>query len=369
MDFYKLVTGFVALGLAACAAYFSVIGIASLMGGNFWQVAIMAGFLEAGKLVCASAAYRFRKVASRWIRGLLITFTVIMMFITSTGIFGFLSSSYQEAATERDISQQEIENVRSKQQTFEQRAERLKEDRKRLIEERNRLQDLRSEQGWLSERGAERLSNIPRQLQQKDSLLSVTQDSVLSYNQRITRLQSESNADAKLGPIIFVANTVGLDEDRAALYFILLLIFVFDPMAVTLVVALSMATGIEETIEEEDLGEDSDELEGSVEEYEDPTEPVVTERDSLDPDRRIQRMKDYASVGSPADLYDSDEDQKQDEEELQDRNKSQSEELDEPQEKDEGWEEWFDQASNQQNTGPDPDRQWLKAPFGNTNQQ
>lgn len=249
---YRFITGVVALGLAACAAYFSVIGIASLMGANFWQVAVMAGFLEAGKLVCASAAYRFRKVAPTWIRGLFITFTGVMMLITSLGIFGFLSSSYQKAASERDVNQQQVENVESKLQTFKSEVDRLKEDRQRLISEQQELQQTRAEQGWLSKRQDQRLSDIPADLSETDSALTASRDSVLSLQSRITSLESKQNEEAKLGPIIFVANTVGLPEDSAALYFIMLLIFVFDPMAVTLVVALSMATDFEETVTEDE---------------------------------------------------------------------------------------------------------------------
>ena len=94
MKLFNFLVGFVALGTAACAAFFSVIGIATFLGGNFIAVAVMASFLEAGKLICASAAYRFRQVAPTWIRGLLITFTAVMMFITSMGISAFLSSGY-----------------------------------------------------------------------------------------------------------------------------------------------------------------------------------------------------------------------------------------------------------------------------------
>lgn len=263
MSFYKFAAGFVALGTAACAAFFSVIGIATFLGGNFIEVAIMAGFLEAGKLICASAAYRFRKIASDWIRGLLIVFTVVMMFITSTGIFGFLSSSYQKAASKRSISEQKIENVRSKKESLQKRAKRLERDRKQLTTTQDRLQKLQAEQGWLSRRQDERLSSVPSELSRVDSSLTATRDSVLQLNQRITELEANQGEKAKLGPIMFVADTVGLDPDQAALYFILLLIFVFDPMAVTLIVALSMATeSFEETVTESSSEEDeSDESE------------------------------------------------------------------------------------------------------------
>lgn len=274
MTFYKFITAVVALGTAACAAFFSVVGIATFLGGSFYEVAVMAGFLEAGKLVCASAAYKFRKVAPAWIRVMLVTFTLIMMFITSIGIFGFLSSSYQEAAGDRSISQQKIENVQTRQETFEQKVNRLEEDRERLVATQDRLQNLQAEQGWLTKRQDERMSQIPQRLSEIQSSLASAQDSSLAYQQKVTELQAKNNEDSKLGPIVFVANTVGLPQDQAALYFIVLLMLVFDPMAVTLVVALSMATDLEETVTEEDIGSDQ-----------------------LDTDERIDRMEEVAAIG------------------------------------------------------------------------
>lgn len=246
MKLYNFVLGFVALGIAACAAFFSVVGIATFLGGNFIEIAVMASFLEAGKLVCASAAWRYRDIAGYKLRSALVTFTVIMMFITSTGIFGFLSTSYRQASAEMDIEQQRVQNLESRKQTFQNSLERLRSDRERLIGERKDLRSLQAEQGWLSEVDNSRLQQIPTRLDSLNGEITAVQDSVLAYEQRITNTESEQTASAKLGPVMFVADSVGLDPDQAALYFILLLVFVFDPMAVTLVIALSMATGIDE---------------------------------------------------------------------------------------------------------------------------
>lgn len=302
MRLFNFLVGFVALGTAACAAFFSVIGIATFLGGNFIEVAVMASFLEAGKLICASAAYRFRKVAPIWIRGLLITFTVVMMFITSMGIFGFLSSGYQEAASERDVSEQRIENVQSKKESFESRVSRLEEDRERLIETKSQLDSTQAAQGWLSERQAERLSQIPSELNEIENNLSAARDSALAYQQKATNLESEVSAESKLGPILFVADAVGLPQNKAALYFICILIFVFDPMAVTLVVALSMATDFEETVEEED-GEEPDHIEEVGDEVdpqnEDNSASEVAEELSKplpETEERINRMQRFASL-------------------------------------------------------------------------
>ena len=275
MRLYHFIVGTVALGLASCAAYFSVVGIATFFGTNFVQTAIAAGFLEAGKLVCASAAYRYRNVLQGWTNTMLIFFTVVMMFITSLGIFGFLSQSYQTASSQREISEQKVENVRSQKQTIEDRVQRLKSDRDRLVNTRNELRNLQSEQGWLSERSAERLKQIPQELQDIESRITDSRNRVLKLEERITTLEAENSKSAKLGPIMFIADSVGLDPDRAALYFILIIISVFDPMAVTLVISLSMATDLDEA---------------QVETEEENTE------EPLDPDERIQRMQEFANV-------------------------------------------------------------------------
>ena len=378
MSLYKFAAGFVALGTAACAAFFSVIGIATFLGGNFIEVAIMAGFLEAGKLICASAAYRFRKVASRWIRALLVVFTVVMMFITSMGIFGFLSSSYQKAASERDISEQKIENVRSKKESLQKRVDRLEQDRSRLTSTQDRLQQLQAEQGWLSGRQDERLSNVPSELSRVDSSLSATRDSVLQLNQRITELEANQGEEAKLGPIMFVASTVGLNPDRAALYFILLLIFVFDPMAVTLIVALSMATEtFEETVvEEESKRKDEHDVSNKGEEKSDEqnenqeNKKVNVEKVpglSSEPESAAQVEDRKKEVVSPTSDFESvqtalnpSESRSENE---RSRRKVQSED------ENDSYQEWLDQATSQE-VSPE-EKPWknpFKAPFGNSNQ-
>ena len=390
MSLYKFAAGFVALGTAACAAFFSVIGIATFLGGNFIEVAIMAGFLEAGKLICASAAYRFRKIASDWVRGLLVVFTVVMMFITSTGIFGFLSSSYQKAASKRSISEQKIENVRSKKESLQERAKRLERDRKQLTTTQDRLQKLQAKQGWLSRRQDERLSSVPSELSRVDSSLIATRDSVLQLNQRITELEANQGEKAKLGPIMFVANTVGLDPDQAALYFILLLIFVFDPMAVTLIVALSMATeSFEETVTESSSEDETAALDES-ETHENQKQGEETEDDSSDggesfANKKInvekvrQKTPDSSSEAESAaeksvrkkevmfpslDLKGLKKQNKRSEKKVQ------SEQIeDEHIDEDGDYLEWLDEATSEETTPEEkPWKNPFKAPFGNSNQ-
>ena len=392
MSLYKFAAGFVALGTAACAAFFSVIGIATFLGGNFIEVAIMAGFLEAGKLICASAAYRFRKIASDWVRGLLVVFTVVMMFITSTGIFGFLSSSYQKAASKRSISEQKIENVRSKKESLQKRAKRLERDRKQLTTTQDRLQKLQAEQGWLSRRQDERLSSVPSELSRVDSSLTATRDSVLQLNQRITELEANQGEKAKLGPIMFVADTVGLDPDQAALYFILLLIFVFDPMAVTLIVALSMATeSFEETVtesssedEETTLDESENQSSKDQSQEEEETEHEDDSSDSgetfankkINVEKVRQETSDSSSEAESAAeknvrkkevMFPSLDFKGLKKQNKRSERKVQSEQIEDDEDGD--YLEWLNEATSEETTPEEkPWKNPFKAPFGNSNQ-
>ena len=98
--FFTYLVGFSGLLISAVAAWFSVTGIAQLFSGSFWSVVIMAGSLEFGKLVAASFIYRYWDLVG-WIqRVYMSTAVVILIGITSMGIFGFLSNSYMGATQE-----------------------------------------------------------------------------------------------------------------------------------------------------------------------------------------------------------------------------------------------------------------------------
>jgi len=92
---FTLLLGVSALFVASCAAYFSVLGIATLFSGSFLQVAIMASSLELGKLVATSYLYRYWNKTTIWLKAYLAIAVLLLMGITSVGVFGYLSSAYQ----------------------------------------------------------------------------------------------------------------------------------------------------------------------------------------------------------------------------------------------------------------------------------
>ena len=218
--------GLSALLIAGSAAAFSVYGLAKLFSGAFISVVIMAGALELGKLVTASFLYRYWNMIN-WFQKVYMTIaTIVLVFITSAGIFGYLSNAYQGATLEFEKQSTEL-------LTIEERIEQLDEDKVFLKEELEQA-----------------ISELP------DNYITAKRKLREEYNPQITQLNQElleyktKRADLEIqlvstgvdvGPAIYLARTFGTDIDTVVKFFIFILIFVFDPLAVMLVIAYNQA--------------------------------------------------------------------------------------------------------------------------------
>ena len=127
-----------ALSLAGSAAYYSVFGIAKLFSAQAVAVAIMAGTLEAAKLITATYLHRFWKHINLLLKTYLTTAVIILMFITSLGIYGFLTAAYQTTANELLIMDKEINIINLKK-------ERYQEQLNGYIQEKNQISNSISE--------------------------------------------------------------------------------------------------------------------------------------------------------------------------------------------------------------------------------
>jgi len=224
--YFYIWIGLSALFIAGSAAAFSVYGLAKLFSGAFLSVVVMASSLELGKLVAASFLYRYWKVIN-WFQKVYMTFAVIVLIgITSAGIFGYLSNAYQGATLEFEKQSTEL-------LTIEERIEQLDEDKVFLKEELEQA-----------------ISELP------DNYITAKRKLREEYNPQITQLNQElleyktRRADLEIelvstgvdvGPAIYLARTFGTDIDTVVKFFIFILIFVFDPLAVMLVIAYNQA--------------------------------------------------------------------------------------------------------------------------------
>ena len=220
--YFHIWIGLSALLIAGSAAAFSVYGLAKLFSGAFLSVVVMASSLELGKLVAASFLYRYWNFIN-WFQKVYMTLAVVVLiFITSAGIFGYLSNAYQGATLEFEKQSTEL-------LTIEERIEQLDEDKVFLKEELEQA-----------------ISELP------DNYITAKRKLREEYNPQITQLNQElleyktKRADLEIqlvstgvdvGPAIYLARTFGTDIDTVVKFFIFILIFVFDPLAVMLVIA------------------------------------------------------------------------------------------------------------------------------------
>ena len=223
---FPYLVGLSALLVAGSAAFYSVFGLSKLFSGATLAVIIMAGSLEFAKLVSASFLYRYWTKVNTWLKYYMTVGVVTLVLITSAGIFGFLSNAYQGATIE-----------------FE------KESTKLLYKE-DRLSQLEEDKQYLKEELELAISELPdNYITAKRQLRADYNPKVLEINDQILDVKSEIGdlktalieTGVDVGPAIYLARAFGTDVDSVVKFFIFILIFVFDPMAVALVLSYNIA--------------------------------------------------------------------------------------------------------------------------------
>ena len=224
--YFHIYLGISALFIAGSAAFFSVFGLSKLFAGAALSVIIMAGSLEFGKLVTAAFLYRYWDKINLFQKTYLMTAVITLVLITSAGIFGYLSNAYQGATVT-------FEKQSNLLLSNEDRLEQLLEDKKFLKEELEiQVNDL--PENYITAKRKLREDYNPRIQSVNDEILRVKGD--------IGELKVELvETGVDVGPAIYLARTFDTDVDSVVKFFIFILIFVFDPLAVMLVVAFNQA--------------------------------------------------------------------------------------------------------------------------------
>ena len=223
--YFKYNVGLSALLIAGSAAFFSVFGLSKLFAGATLAVIIMAGSLEFGKIIGASFLYRYWNSIANWLKVYMTVGVITLVGITSAGIFGFLSNAYQGATIEFE-----------KQSTTllykEDRLEQLEEDKIYLKQELEQSVNSLPDNYPTAKRKLREEYN-PKVLELNDEILDIKQD--------ISDLKVELvETGVDVGPAIYLARAFDTDIDTVVKFFIFILIFVFDPMAISLVIAYNV---------------------------------------------------------------------------------------------------------------------------------
>jgi len=237
-----LTTLFIALTISAVAAYYSIVGLIAIFSAAAIPIAVMGIVLEAGKLITASWLYQNWKTVPSLLKGYLCSAVFILMFITSMGIFGFLSKAHIEQTTIASDNTLEIELLQSS----------IERELTGIGRAENQLNLLDNALERYMELGAiTKGLNARKEQQGERNELSKT---ITESTQTITTLTKNKSAllkeqitiSAEVGPIRYIAelfygeSTQAILED-AVRWVIILLVLVFDPLAVLLLIAANIS--------------------------------------------------------------------------------------------------------------------------------
>lgn len=247
MRIITALTGLSALVIAGCAAYFSVTGLGLLFSGATIEVIIMASSLEVGKLVAASYLHNYWKITNSAMKFYMIIGVITLITITSAGIFGFLSNAYTQTQISVNQVESKVELLESQKTRFladiprwENRIETLSENRTR---QEIRYDSLIAGENWINARRTiDLIDEANLEINNLNDQINTARAKTDSLDQLIfdTR-QSNIEVEREIGGFRFVASAFETDTDTVVKWFIILLIFVFDPMAVILVLAFNTA--------------------------------------------------------------------------------------------------------------------------------
>ena len=239
-----------ALSISASAAFYSVTGLSMLFAGASVAVLIMASSLEVAKLVIASLLYQYWNKLNKILRIYLTIATVVLMLLTSAGIYGYLSNAYQTTANQSSIVDQKIQTLETKKGLYEDTRDNILKEKQSIAELKGTLSTSSTTQST-DKRGnlvirsnkanIEQLKSANQSDEKLTVKLDITNDSIFSLENKILEVKTTSKAANELGPLKYLSNLTGQPMDKIINWFLLVIIFVFDPLAIALVIAANFA--------------------------------------------------------------------------------------------------------------------------------
>jgi hypothetical protein len=235
---FTLLVGLAALAVAGCAAFFSVTGLALLFSGASLAVMVMGTSLEIAKLVSASYLHQYWDTTNKFLRTYLLLGVLILVIITSAGIFGFLSNAFQSTSLKSDVVSREIGVFQSKITQNEQQIAQINAQMGNLQQNSGTLLG----SGNVNNRLIRSIDNRDKQINKLSNKLGILNDSIAVWNIKINQIKNNNlDLEREIGGFKFIAEAFDLPINSVVKFFIFLLIFVFDPMAVTLIIAFNTA--------------------------------------------------------------------------------------------------------------------------------
>ncbi len=239
--FFGVLTLFVALAISTVAAWYSIVGLMAIFSGATQAIMIMGIVLEIGKLICASWTFTNWKSCPVIMRSYFIISVIVLMFITSLGIFGFLSRAHITQSSPTALLEERIERIELK---VDQRQTQVNRYQGRL-DTLDKALERYIELGAIS-KGLAKIGAMDNETSILKTKIEGLENEIDGLTDEKYELKTELNlAEVEVGPIRYVAemlydDTSESDLEQAVRWIIILLIFVFDPLAVMLVIAANI---------------------------------------------------------------------------------------------------------------------------------
>jgi hypothetical protein len=254
---FPFVIALSALSVSVSAAIYSISGLSKLFAGATLAVIIMTTSLEVAKLVIASLLYQYRKNLPRLLKYYLTTACSILILITSMGIYGFLSSAYQETASKAGNVDAQISLIETKRNNISEQLVIYNDEKSSINKAVNSLRSGLSNNviqytdtlgNVLTTTSSSTRRALEKQLDQaigRQTIINTKLDDLnqqlFNYETEIVEIKINSEIGSELGPLKYLAGLTGLPMDRIINYLLLTIIFVFDPLAISLVIAANFA--------------------------------------------------------------------------------------------------------------------------------
>jgi len=254
---FPLLIAFSALSVSLSAAFYSVSGLSKLFAGAAFAVIVMAASLEIAKLVIASLLYQYRKNLPKLLKWYLSLACVVLILITSMGIYGFLSAAYQETAAKAGSIDSKITLIEVKRDNIKEQLAVYNEEKSSI---NSAVADLRTGLSNNKIQYTDTLGNVitttsratrnalTKQLDQAIERQTIINEKIdnlnlklFEYEEEIVEVKLSDAVSSELGPLKYLSGLTGLPMDKIINILLLTIIFVFDPLAIALVVAANFA--------------------------------------------------------------------------------------------------------------------------------
>ena len=291
---FPFIVALSALSVSLSAAFYSVTGLSKLFAGASFEVLIMASSLEIAKLVIASLLYQYWNEINKLLRFYLTTAAIVLVVITSMGIYGFLSAAYQETAALAGSVDSQIELIETKRDNVKNQLLVYNEEKSSINQavadlreglSNNKIQYRDRETGEIiTTTSSSTRKALEKQLDQAierqteiNTRVDKLNEELFGYETEIVEITTSSEVGSELGPLKYISNLTGRPMDEIINYLLLIIIFVFDPLAISLVIAANFMFSLNSKSKETDDFKDE--------------QPII-EKENIEPNEELIEAKE-----------------------------------------------------------------------------